>query len=407
MADTVLRGHALRGLLVIAWLLPATIGLESAVPRASHADEIRDRQWHLEFLDIARAHKITQGEGVTVAVIDSGVDYRHPDLKDALLPGHNFSEGRRDGWQDPTGHGTAMATLIAGRGHGHQHRDGVLGIAPRTKVLPVRVKSSGPVASPRALEQGIEWAADHGADILSISLTDLERPGLEDAVRYAQQRGALIIAAAGNAAAGDREVMWPARYPGVVAVSGTDPDGNFTAASVSGRQVVLSAPATGIVMAGSGETGRYTVGTGTSGATAIVAGVAALVKARYPELDAANLIHRLTATAEDRGPEGRDPRHGYGIVDPVAALTEPVPRTTADPLVNRAASAGGQSTTGRTGAPSAGIGRGGWMVITVATLSALALMVVAIAGLIQRRRRTTGVRTGPTGVEEPRNGTWR
>lgn len=385
VSDTVLAGHVLCGLLVITWLLPATIGLESA-SRVAHADEIRDRQWHLEFLDVARAHKITQGEGVTVAVIDSGVDHRHPDLKGVLLPGHNFSEGRRDGWQDPTGHGTAMATLIAGRGHGHQHRDGVLGIAPRTKVLPVRVKGSGPVASPRALEQGIEWAADHGADILSISLTDLERPGLEEAVRYAQQRGVLVIAAAGNTADGDREVMWPARYPGVVAVSGTDPDGNFTAASVSGRQVVLSAPATGIVTAGSGETGRYTVGTGTSSATAIVAGVAALVKARYPDLDAANLIHRLTATAEDRGPEGRDPRYGCGIVDPVAALTEPVPRTTADPLLSKATSANGQSTTGPAGAPAAGIGRGGWTVIMLATLSALALVVVAIVGLVQRRR---------------------
>jgi type VII secretion-associated serine protease mycosin len=384
---------AFRGLVVVAALLVAA-GLASSAPGAAHADEIRDRQWHLGVLDVFEAHKITRGEGVTVAVIDSGVDHRHPDLKGVLLEGRNFSAGRRDGWQDPTGHGTGMAALIAGRGHGPGHRAGVLGMAPGAKILPVRVSSGGPVSSPRALERGIEWAAEHGADILSISLTGVGYPGLEQAVRYAERQGVLVIASAGNTAGGDREVRWPARYPGVVAVSGTDPDGNFTAASVSGPEVVLSAPATEIVTARAGRTGGYSVGTGTSGATAIVAGVAALVKARYPDLDAANVINRLTTTSEDRGPAGRDARYGYGVVDPVAALTATVPLVTDDPL-SSVSSASVREATGHTGAAA---GPSGGVLIAAGALSALTLTVTALTGLVRRRRaRVTGVRTAGRG----------
>lgn len=356
-------------------------------PPAGHADEIRDRQWHLEFLDITKAHKITHGEGVTVAVLDSGVDYRHPDLQGALIPGNNYSDGRRDGWEDATGHGTAMAALIAARGHGSDR--GILGIAPAAKILPVRVTGTRGLSSPRALEQGITWAADHGADIASISLTDVENPMVRKAVEYAQSKGTVIIAGAGNTANGDHEVTWPARYPGVIAVSGTDQEGSFTESSVHGPEVALSAPADAIVTAGSGRVSRYTVRTGTSNATAIVAGVAALVKARHPDLDAANLINRLIMTADDRGPTGRDPQYGFGIVNPLAALTRDVPKVHGNPLAGPVASV--RSPSAARTPDASGIAPGGWRLIIVATVVVVCLTFVALVGLVRRRRlRTEG-----------------
>lgn len=395
-SDRTLR-LALRSAVVV---LLTGVGL--SIPGLSHADEVRNRQWHLDFLRIAKAHQITRGEGVTVAVVDSGVDYRHPDLRGALLPGRNFSSGRRDGWEDPTGHGTAMASLIAGRGHGADHRAGVLGVAPGVRVLPVRVKGAGPVSSARALEQGIEWAADHHADVVSISLTDVADPEVAEAVRYAQHKGSLVVAGVGNTANGDREVMWPARHPGVVAVSGTDRDGYFTGASVSGSQVVLSAPAVDIIAGGSGERGRYAVGTGTSNSTAIVAGAAALLKARYPELDAANLINRLIATADDRGPDGRDPRYGYGIVDPLAALTEDVPTVAANPLVTpvvtRSGSRGGRTAAKDTAARDGGINPAGWGLIALSALGVLALTGFVLSARARSRRRRV---LGPSGSAAP------
>jgi type VII secretion-associated serine protease mycosin len=373
--------HALRIAVTCGLSIPLIlIGL--AGPPAGHADEIRHRQWHLDFLDVTKAHQITRGEGVTVAVLDSGVDYRHPDLQGALAPGHNYSEGRRDGWEDATGHGTAMAALIAARGHGHER--GVLGIAPAATILPVRVTGARGSSSPRALEQGIEWAADHGADIASISLTDVENPMVRQAVEYAQSKGMVVIAGAGNTANGDREVRWPARYPGVIAVSGTNQEGSFAESSVHGPEVALSAPADGIVTAGSNRVGRYSVSNGTSNAAAIVAGVAALVKARYPGVDAANLINRLIMTADDRGPAGRDPRYGFGIVNPVAALTVDVPGVRSNPLAERVTSG---SSPNATGTPEAStVPPGSWSLIGVAGAVVGCLTLVALMALVRRRR---------------------
>ncbi len=373
--------HTLRIAVTFGLSVPLIlVGL--AGPPAGYADEVRNRQWHLDFLDITKAHKITRGEGITVAVLDSGVDYRHPDLQGALIPGRNYSEGRRDGWEDATGHGTAMASLIAGRGHGHQR--GILGIAPAATILPIRVNGTEGLSSPRALEQGITWAADHGADIASISLTDVENPMVRQAVEYAQSKGTVIIAGAGNTANGDREVTWPARYPGVIAVSGTDQEGSFTESSVHGPEVAMSAPADAMVTAGSGRVGRYSVRNGTSNATAIVAGVAALVKARHPDLDAANLINRLIMTADDRGSAGRDPRYGFGIVNPVAALTVGVPKVQGNPLAAPVTSTRNSSVT-RT-PDASGTASGGWRLIIVVTAVVVCLTLVALVGLVRRRR---------------------
>ena len=367
---------------VIVVTLLAGTGL--AAPAPAHADSIRDQQWHLDYLDIAEAHKITRGEGVTVAVVDTGVDNQHPDLKGALLKGRTFAGGRSDGWRDATGHGTAMASLIAGRGHGPNDRDGVLGIAPAAKILPVRTSSGGP-GQHSAIEQGVEWAADHGADIINLSQIGADVSDLREAVTYALDKGAVIIAGAGNTTSGHDEVQWPAAYPGVVAISGTDQEGEFSDYSVSGPEVVLAAPAEEVMAAGAGKRGRYGAGTGTSDSTAIVSGVAALIKSKYPDLDAANVINRLIATANDRGPDGRDPKYGFGIVDPVKALTADVPKVDANPLLPQsAASPANASPTA--GDDNAELSPTGLTMAILAGGAALALAVAVLAIVIRRRR---------------------
>ncbi|MGH3730785.1 MAG: type VII secretion-associated serine protease mycosin [Micromonosporaceae bacterium] len=378
-----------RALVVVACAVVAG-GL--GLPNPAAADGIRDRQWHLDFLDIAEAHKITRGEGVTVAVLDSGVDYGHPDLKGALLKGKTYAGGRGDGWEDSNGHGTAMASLIAGRGHGPGNRDGVLGIAPSANILPVRT-GSGDLDTSRGFEQGIEWAADHDADIISVSLAMVDITDIQESVTYALDKGAVVVAGVGNTSQGHEEVMAPAVYPGVVAVSGTDQDGNFAEESVSGSQVVMSAPGTDIMAGGSDDRGRYAAGTGTSNSTALVAGAAALVKAKYPDLDAANVINRLIRTADDRGPEGRDSQYGFGIVDPVAALTDDVPAVKANPLIKPSGSASKPPAEAKNH-DGAGIGPAGYGLIAIGTLGAVTLAIVALIAVNRRRRIAPA--NGPT-----------
>ncbi|HWH01752.1 MAG TPA: type VII secretion-associated serine protease mycosin [Pilimelia sp.] len=285
-------------------------------------DGVRDAQWHLDFLKVGQAHRISQGAGVTVAVLDSGVDARHRDLVGAVLPGRDFAILKArvpDGRTDLDGHGTAMAGLIAGRGHGSG--GGVLGIAPKAKILPVRIHSTSSAVS-SSTPQAIEWAVAQGAKVISMSFgggTDREK---EEAVQAALRADVVLVAAVGNRPQVEK-LQYPAAYPGVVAVGGVDRRGRHAAVSVTGRQVVLAAPAVDIMSTMPGN--RYEAADGTSNATAIVAGAAALVRARFPRLSAAEVVHRLTATAVDRGARGRDEQYGFGVLDPVAALTAQVP----------------------------------------------------------------------------------
>jgi type VII secretion-associated serine protease mycosin len=325
----------------------AVLGLLAVLvgtPRPAVADAVRDAQWHLTFLDIARAHQYSQGAGAVVAVVDSGVDTTHPDLTGNVVPGAEIFAGSPggNGWTDTDGHGTAMAGLIAAHGHG----DGVgaLGIAPKATILPLRVGPSG-LGALSDIPDGVSWATDHGAKVISISAyAERPNPDLEEAIRRAITHDVVVVAAAGNVPQTD-QVWYPAAYPGVVAVGGVDRNGNHAKVSVTGRDLVLSAPAVDIETVGLGH--RYAIGTGTSDATAIVAGAAALVRSRFPSLSATEVIHRLTATAIDKGPPGRDDQYGYGIVNPVGALTADVPslQASSSPHPSRsAASANGVST---------------------------------------------------------------
>ncbi|MEV0429596.1 S8 family serine peptidase [Micromonospora sp. NPDC050495] len=276
-------------------------------------------QWHIQYLDVARAHQISQGEGVVVALEDTSVS-SHPDLEGCLLPGIDLVGAQQPSQQQPSSHGTLMAGLIAA--HGRNKDEGALGVAPKAKVLPVRVQPDTRDGSTDILAAGIEWATANHADVISVSSVAGASVRLQRAVRTALAADIVLVAAAGNQPE-DSGVGYPASEEGVIAVGGSDQSGRHAPVSVVGREIDVAAPAVDIYSTGRGD--KYSKGTGTSSATAIVAGAAALIRSKYPDLPAEEVAHRLTATAIDKGPPGRDDEYGYGVIDLVAALTADVP----------------------------------------------------------------------------------
>ncbi|MGI5247303.1 S8 family serine peptidase [Dactylosporangium sp. CA-139066] len=354
------------------------VAMVAATPSAAHADSVRDQQWHLDALHVTDAHKISQGEGVVVALTDSGVDTSAPELGPAVVPGKDFSSnGTGDGRTDTNGHGTALAGLIAGRGKGGDA--GVLGIAPKAAILPLRVSPSPDYGgSPANLAAGFEWAIAHNAKVICVAVGGSSSPELQRALDKALAADIVVVAAAGNLPKA-KSVIFPASAPGVLAVGGVDRQGQHATFSTSGPEVALVAPAVDIVSvslsAGYGKT------SGTSDATALVAGAAALVRAKYPQLSAQEVIHRLTYTAHDAGPPGRDADYGYGVLDLVKALTAEVPPASPTAGAKSSATADGSGGSG-----------GGRQVAVIAAISAAAVVVVFIAVLqtILRGRRRRG-----------------
>ncbi|MFB7186798.1 type VII secretion-associated serine protease mycosin [Streptomyces sp. NPDC056230] len=301
-----------------------------AVP--ARADAIRDQQWGLQALHTDQVWRTTKGRGITVAVVDTGVDGSLPDLAGQVLPGKDmigFGAGRGDrSWAR---HGTAMAGIIAGRGHGDGRGDGVLGIAPEAKILPVRVilEASDPSRAKAresrgtALADGIRWAADHGADVINLSLGDDSEsahpePGEDAAIQYALKKGAVVVASSGNGGEKGDHISYPAAYPGVIAVAAVDRYGTHAAFSTRRWYATVSAPGVDIVVAAPDR--QYYVEWGTSAAAAFVSGAVALVRAAHPGLTPAQIKRLLTDTARSAPASGRDDARGYGIVDPAAAI---------------------------------------------------------------------------------------
>ncbi|GAA2709994.1 S8 family serine peptidase [Micromonospora olivasterospora] len=374
---------------VLALVAVVGSGPLAAPEPARAADTVRGLQWYLDALRIPEAHKLTKGRGVTVAVVDGGVHAAHPDLKGQVLPGRAFSpDVARDGRTDPdseSGHGTAMAGIIAGRGGGAMRE---LGIAPEAKILPVALGPEGPG---RDLPSALRYAADAGADVINLSVgAPGSDPKITEAVRYALDKGAVVVASAGNRRV-DRAVPLPANIPGVLAVGATGKGGSLWSGSVTGPEVGLTAPGERIIapVPPPVSPNGYGVSDGTSQATAIVSGVAALVRARHPKLNAANVVNRLIRTAEDRGARGRDPEYGFGAVDVLAALTRSVPAVDGNPLL-AAASPSPKPATGDDGddgpAVSFGLADNAGLQLGLCLLAVLLVGVVAVVLIVVNRR---------------------
>ncbi|MEU9958355.1 type VII secretion-associated serine protease mycosin [Streptomyces sp. NPDC050982] len=317
-----------RGLVV--GLLAATIALLPST--AAHADGIRAKQWALDAMHTQEAWQTTKGKGITVAVLDTGVDDEHPDLEGNVLTGKDmvgFGAGRGD--RPWARHGTAMAGIIAGHGHGVGDADGVMGIAPEAKILPVRViledgdSARGKARNTRgnALAEGIRWAADHDADVINLSLGDDSKSAhpeaSEDAaVQYALKKGSVVVASAGNGGEKGDHISYPAAYPGVIAATAVDRYGTRASFSTRRWYATVSAPGVDVVIADPDR--KYYEGWGTSAASAFVSGAVALIKAAHPGLSPAQIKQLLEDTARDAPSGGRDDSRGFGFVDPAAAI---------------------------------------------------------------------------------------
>lgn len=359
-------------------LLATSIVLPASTDPPGASSQIRAEQWHLDYLKTAQAQSISCGNGVVVAVPDTGVD-PHPDLNNNLLAGTDIiAGGNGDGRRDLDSHGTSMAGLIAAHGQG---KFGALGIAPEAEVLPIYSSPPDGTGDADSLAKGIEYAIANGADVISISSVGASSSRLRQAIRGALDADIIVVAGVGNLPR-DQAVGYPASEAGVIAVGGVDRAGLHAAISVTGPEIDVVAPAVDIYS--TSYDGKYSKGTGTSSATAIVAGAAALIRSKYPYLPAREVAHRLTATAVDKGPPGRDDEYGYGVIDLVAALTADVP-----PLGFESVSApagAGPSTTAAGQRP--GDDGSGATARGLATLGVIVATGVAWAVVARRRRRS-------------------
>lgn len=319
----------------IAFALTLVSTLVFANPAS--ADAIRDRQYWLSDYGFTQAWKITKGAGVKVAVIDTGIDVSHPDLLGSVIQGVDISTPSALVEQTPVQdfgyHGTMVASLLAGRGHGKNL--GLIGVAPESQLISVAMRFDlQPQNTDEQVAAGIHYAVDAGAKVINLSLTRNSKdwPALwDEAFQYAFDNDVVVVAAAGNRASGTDQVGAPATIPGVLVVAGVDKNANISnQASTDGLTIGVSAPATDLVSAYPG--GDYKIWSGTSGAAPIVSGLVALIRSKYPQLDANNVINRVISTATKMTDETYSTQYGYGLIDPQKALKATLPLVDENPL---------------------------------------------------------------------------
>lgn len=365
---------------VVAGFAGIALTILLATPAA--ADSWRDEQYWLEDYGFTEAWETSMGEGVTVGVIDTGIDGSHQDLSGQIVGGYDASgTGNADGTTpmgpDPN-HGTMVASLLAGHGHGDPPEqdededdensdedsdedesdneeeepeeeveaapidefgtDGILGTAPKADILSVSVlldDSAPDVPSvDEQIADGMHWLINQGADVINISLASSEQEWPEswdEAFLHAEQNDVVVVAAAGNRASGSDIVGAPATIPGVLTVAGLDQNGGASwDASTQGITIGVAAPADPLI--GALPNDSYTHWSGTSGAAPLISGLAALIRADDPSMSAHQVINQILETAQDSGDAGQDHLYGRGIVDAAAAVTADVPPVSANPM---------------------------------------------------------------------------
>jgi type VII secretion-associated serine protease mycosin len=309
-------------------------GACQGTPDPAH-EVVTELPWAQQLLDLNRTWPHSTGAGVTVAVVDSGVDADHPQLRGKVLPGADFYlVGNLPGNFDCVSHGTGVASIIAAS---PAPGIGFRGVAPDARILPVRItdrelsdNGEATPINPDVVGQGIRYAADNGADVINLSLSGHgDYRAIGAAVAYARAKDVLVVAAVGNRADWGALPSFPAAYDGVLGVGSLTIAGERAAGSQVGPYVDIMAPGEDVLAAT--RVGGHDYWAGTSFAAPFVAGVAALVRSAWPDLTASEVADRILATA-DPAPGGRDSAaYGAGIVDPYRAVTEDL--TDAGPLM--------------------------------------------------------------------------
>ena len=286
--------------------------------RAAANDPLLAQQWGIFAIGADRVWATTTGIGVIVAVVDSGSG-PHPDLAENLLPGRSFFglvESQDGSDIDASGHGTHVAGIIASAAN---NGIGGSGVAPNAQLLPIKVLDQAGQGDARDVAAGVRYAADNGAKVINLSLGGAtESSSLTQAITYANDKGALVVAAAGNGGANDKP-KWPASLDLTLAVTAVDQSNGATSFDQRGEYIDIAAPGTGIVSTVKGD---YGSSSGTSMAAGFVAGAAALLFAAEPRVTNTQVRDILLRTATDIGEPGRDLTFGVGLINMVAALAE-------------------------------------------------------------------------------------
>jgi subtilisin family serine protease len=416
----------LRVAAALAGLATACAGVLTLGTPPASADSVRDgQQWVLDMLGAPATWAASQGKGVTVAVLDSGVDPGVSDLAGSVATGPDLTGVSTPASSPDWGqHGTWMASLIAGHGHGAGGDSGIIGVAPESKILSVRVipDKNDPgygtyehEQEPRvqaSLADGIRYAVDHGADVVSMSIGySVPSAAVRSALQYANGHGVVVVASSGNSGGTPfvhrhdyAPLSFPADYPGVIGVAAVGAGGGAAGFSSGNLSVQVAAP--GVNVPAQGRDGQYWLVSGTSPACALVAGVAALIKSRYPGLAPDLVARALSSTTRYRPAAGYDQQVGFGTVDAAAALS-----AASQLSVERAARTGVAATAEFGGGPSGAAadpvqprGTGSLVLFAVLALTALALVAAAVSRLavLKRvRRRYPYAEEAPVGRPAP------
>jgi subtilisin family serine protease len=323
-------------------------------------------------------------------VLDTGVESSAPDLTGKVTAGPDYAAGANPpGYVPPHLHGTYIGSIIAGHGSGPGDAEGMIGVAPQAKILSVRVilDDQEPgfavynqnASYDDAIANGIKYAVAHGAGVINMSLggPDATR-SLREAVANAIAHGVVVVAAAGNDATRRSHFTpysYPASFTGVISVAAVGAGGKRAFFSDQNSSVVVSAPGLRVVGAGPGSS--YLIGDGTSPASAFVAGVAALIRSRYPHLSPVQVMQAIVTSTRRRPTGGYSPSVGFGEVDAAAALTA------AGRLAAASAQPAGLAATahfgGGPGGPIVVIHRDRRLIVTLAAVAVAALVAFAVS----------------------------